>query len=229
MKRLCLLLVGCSFACGPKHIETFTPKEREYKVAKYAVDQASARPSSGSLYSEAVPSYLEDTRAHRSGDIVIVEIDERADAVGNATTKLDKSSSSESGMDAFLGLLPALKSAYPDLDPSKLLAMASKSQFSGDGKTSRAGQLTGKIGVRVRQTLPNGDLLIEGTKVVMINDEEIHLYVSGVIRPEDIKDDNSVESSRMADAQVEFSGRGDVADTIEQGWLSKALSAINPF
>ncbi|MDX2055300.1 MAG: flagellar basal body L-ring protein FlgH [Polyangiaceae bacterium] len=229
MKRLLLLALLASLGCGPKHIETFTPKEREYKVGKYAVDQASSKPTQGSLYSEAVPSYLEDTRAHRSGDIVIVQIDEHADAVGNATTKLDKSSSSESGIDALYGLLPALKSAYPDLDPAKLLALASKSQFNGDGKTSRAGQLTGKIGVRVRQTLPNGDLLIEGTKVVMINDEEIHLYVSGVIRPEDIKDDNSVESSRMADAQVEYSGRGDVADTLEQGWLSQALSYISPF
>jgi flagellar L-ring protein precursor FlgH len=227
MSRCWLLLVLLLAGCGPKHIRSHTPKEREYTAGKYAAE--SARPSPGSLYSEAVPSYLEDTRAHRAGDIVIVEIDERADAEGNAQTKLNRSSSRELGMEALYGLLPTLQRAHPDMDPAKMLALMSQSQFNGDGKTSRAGQLTGKIAVRVKQPLPNGDLFIEGTKVVMINDEEIHLYISGVIRPEDIRDDNSVASSRVADAQVEFSGRGDVADQLEQGWLARALNFINPF
>ena len=76
---------------------------------------------------------------------------------------------------------------------------------------------------------PNGDLFVEGTKVVMINHEEYHLYVSGLIRSADIARDNSVPSSRIADAQVEFSGRGDVDDTTEKGWLAKILDTVNPF
>jgi flagellar L-ring protein precursor FlgH len=77
--------------------------------------------------------------------------------------------------------------------------------------------------------MPNGDLFVEGTKVVMINHEENHLYISGVVRMTDIGPDNSVVSTRIAEAQVEFTGRGDVADQVERGWLTKILDSINPF
>jgi flagellar L-ring protein FlgH len=77
--------------------------------------------------------------------------------------------------------------------------------------------------------MPNGDLYVEGTKVVMINNEEYHLYVSGVIRPADVAQDNSVVSSKVADAQIEFTGRGDMADTIDRGWFTKLIDWLNPF
>ena len=128
-----------------------------------------------------------------------------------------------------LGLVPALKKSHPDIDPAKLLSLASTADFAGDGQTRRKGTLTASIAVRVAQQMPNGDLFIEGTKVVMINHEEIHLYISGLVRRADIAGDNSVASSRIADAQVEFTGRGDVADTVDRGWLTKVLDFINPF
>jgi flagellar L-ring protein FlgH len=207
----------------------FTPRHRKYEAGEYAAKQASARPAAGSLYSEAAPTWLEDTRAVRVGDVVVVRIDEQANASGNATTKLTKSSSREAGVTALLGLVPAIKKANPDLDPTQLISMLSSSDFNGDGQTSRKGQLTGNIAVRVVQQMPNGDLFVEGTKVVMINHEEIHLYISGLLRPADIQNDNSVASSRIADAQVEYTGRGDVAQTTDRGWLLKALDFINPF
>jgi len=107
--------------------------------------------------------------------------------------------------------------------------MASSFDFAGAGKTQRAGTLNATIGVKVKQELPNGDLFVEGTKVVMINYEEQHLYISGVIRPPDIAPDNSVDSSLIADARVEFTGRGDIDDQVERGWLTKILDAVNPF
>ena len=216
-------------ACGPPHIAPFTPRERQYKQGEYAAKQAESKPKDGSLYSEAYPGFLEDTRAVRVGDVVVVRIDEQANAQGNATTALSKSTNRNAGIEALLGLVPALQRAHPDLDPNKLVALAATSDFSGDGKTSRQGQLTGNIAVRVMQQMPNGDLFVEGTKVVMINHEEIHLYISGLIRRADIAPDNSVASSRIADAQVEFTGRGDVADQVDRGWLTKILDWVNPF
>jgi flagellar L-ring protein precursor FlgH len=227
-----VLLVACAevlAACGPAHIRPFTPRERKYEPGAYAATQKSARPSTGSVYSEAQAGYLEDTRALRVGDIVRVRIDEEANAEGGATTNLNKSTNSESGVDALLGLVPAIKKAYPNIDPTKLLSMASKHDFSGEGKTQRAGKLVGTIGVHVKQELPNGDLFVEGTKVVMINHEEYHLYVSGVIRPPDIDGDNAVDSALIADARVEFTGRGDINDQVERGWLTALLDSINPF
>jgi flagellar L-ring protein precursor FlgH len=224
-----LLVLASVVACGPPHIAPFTPRSRKYTPGEYAVKQADAKPSTGSLYSEAMPGYLEDTRAVRVGDVVVVRIDEQANAEGDATTQLSKNTKREVNVEALLGLVPAIKKAHPDIDPAKLISLASASDFSGDGQTRRKGTLTGSIAVRVAQQMPNGDLFVEGTKVVMINHEEIHLYISGLVRRADIAGDNSVPSSRIADAQVEFTGRGDVADTVDRGWLTKVLDFLNPF
>jgi flagellar L-ring protein precursor FlgH len=224
-----LLLATLAAACGPAHIAPFTPKHRKFEAGPYAAMQKQYRPSAGSVYSEAQAGLLEDTRALRVGDLVLIRINEHADAQGNATTDLKKDTSREAGVDAFFALMPKLARENPNLDPGKLMSMASKYDFSGQGRTSRAGSLEGSIGVHVQKELPNGDLYVEGTKVVMINHEEYHLYISGVLRPADIQPDNSVDSSLIADARVEFTGRGDINDQVERGWLTKVLDSLNPF
>jgi len=219
-----VFMVGCA---GPAHIKPFTPRSRQYSDGQYAVTEL--KPSPGSLFSEAAPGFLQDTRAVRTGDIVLINIDEQANATGDAATQLAKSTTKSTGVTALLGLVPALKKLSPNLDPTNLLQLMSQSNFSGSGQTSRNGQLSGFVAVRVRKQMPNGDLYVEGTKVVMINNEEYHLYVSGVIRPADVAQDNSVVSSKVADAEVEFTGRGDMADTIDRGWLTKLIDWLNPF
>ncbi|MBI3206278.1 MAG: flagellar basal body L-ring protein FlgH [Myxococcales bacterium] len=227
-------LIGIGFvvalsACGPPHIRPFTARERKYDVGAYAATEKGYAPAPGSIYSEAQAGYLEDTRALRVGDIMLIRINEQADAQGGAKTNLKKDTGRDASVDSLLGLVPAIKKAYPNIDPAELVKLASSFDFNGEGKTQRAGKLKGTMGVRVKKELPNGDLFVEGTKVVMINHEEYHLYVSGVIRPADIEGDNSVDSSLIADARVEFTGRGDIADQVERGWLTKALDFINPF
>jgi len=215
--------------CGPAHIRPFTPRNRKYETGEYAATQKQAKPAQGSIYSEAQAGYLEDTRALRIGDVVQIVINEQADASGNAKTDLSRSSKRQDQLDSLLGLVPAIQKAYPNIDPKSLIQLASQSDFSGEGQTQRQGKLSGSIAVRVKQELPNGDLYVEGTKVVMINNEEYHLYISGVIRTADIENDNSVSSKLVADARVEFTGRGDVADQVDRGWLTKILDFINPF
>jgi flagellar L-ring protein FlgH len=227
--RFCLASIWLLAACGPTHIAPFVPRERKYQFGDYAVEQDRAKPSRGSIYTEGMAGYLEDTRAVRVGDIVMVRIDEQANAKGGATTDLNRQSNRSMGMNALLGLVPAIRSAHPNIDPEQLVSLMSDMNFQGDGQTSRDGVLKGVIAVRVKRLLPNEDLFIEGTKVVMINNEEYHLYISGLIRTADIEDDNSVPSWRLADAQVEFTGRGDIASSVDRGWLSKVLDAINPF
>jgi flagellar L-ring protein precursor FlgH len=231
MKRallFALLALTCA-GCGPNHIAPFTARERKYKAGEYAATQAQNKPATGSIYSEAQTGYLEDTRALRVGDVVLIRISEKADAEGGATTNLSKETNRSSGVDAMLGLVPAIQKAYPNIDPKSLIQLASSYDFAGEGKTQRAGSLNAMIGVKVKQELPNGDLFVEGTKVVMINYEEQHLYISGVIRSSDIAPDNSVDSRLIADARVEFTGRGDIDDQVERGWLTKFLDAVNPF
>jgi flagellar L-ring protein precursor FlgH len=213
-------------SCGPAHIKSFEPQERDYKAGKYAANEKDSKPAPGSVYSDAQAGYLEDARAMRVGDVVMVRIDEQADAQGAASTDLGKESSRSRGLVAALQLLPQVRND-PNIDLEELLS--SNTQFEGEGSTQRAGKLSAKIGVRVKQELPNGDLFVEGTKVVMINHEEYHLYISGLLRPSDIQPDNSVDSALMADARVEFTGRGDIDDQVERGWLTAFLDFINPF
>ena len=231
MKRVIISIALLTFApaCGPAHIAPFTPRQRVYAPGNYAQGSPAARPTNGSLFSDAVPGYLEDTRAVRVGDALVINIDESPNAQGTATTDLSRNSATSGGATAMMGLLPMLKKAIPGFDVSNLFQYASQSTFSGAGDTARSGQLTGHVAVRVVREMPNGDMFLEGTKVLLINNEEYHLYVSGLVRPTDIAQDNSVLSSRIADAQIEFTGRGDMADQQRKGWLGRIVEFLNPF
>lgn len=230
MKRAALFaLLIASEACAARTVTTHTPRTRNYTPGAYAQRDPALQASNGSIFSEASSGYLEDTRAVRVGDMVVVRIDEHADASNGASTSLRRESSHEMGLTNLMGLVPALRTAYPELDLSRLLAFASRTNFTGDGTTARNGDLSGSIAVRVTREMPNGDLFLEGTKVVRVNNEQYHLYVSGLVRRADIAQDNSIPSSRLADAQIEFSGEGDVDDTNHRGWLLRVLDVINPF
>jgi flagellar L-ring protein precursor FlgH len=230
MKSAPILFVLALLAgCGPNHVQPFTPRERVYKPGSYAPRQPHPGDNPGSLFSDAGGGYLEDTRAVGIGDLIIVRIEESADAQGGATTKLDRESTGSGGVSAMLGIMPKLKAAYPGMSPDKLWEFASKAGFAGSGDTRRNGTLSGQMAVRVVRQLPNGDLFLEGTKVVLINNEEYHLYVSGITRPADIASDSSIASSRLADAQIEFTGRGDIASQQRKGWGARLVDAVNPF
>lgn len=222
-----LLLILAATSCGPQHIRPFTVRHRAYQAGRY--DSGSRPVSTGSLWEANGRGLFADFRATRVGDLVTIRIDETPEASGDASTQMQRDSSMSAGATSFLGITTALARAYPTLDPSQLLNLASQTNFDGAGETGRASRVRASIAVRVQRHLPNGDLYVEGTKVLLVNDEELHIYISGVIRPEDIEQDNSVRSSLIADAQIEFTGRGVLTDNQTQGWLTRLLSALNPF
>jgi flagellar L-ring protein FlgH len=225
-----LLLGGVALfalGCGVQHIRPHTARHRKYDVGEY--ERAPKPVSNGSLWQDASRSLVADFRASRVGDLVTIRVDESPEAEGDADTQMDRQSSMQLGMNKMFGFAEALQRSNPDIDPSELLDFMSNSNFSGQGETSRGSRVQGSIAARVRKQLPNGDLFLEGTKVLMVNDEELHIYVSGVIRPEDIEQDNTVASGLIADAQIEFTGRGVLTDNQRQGWLARLLSTINPF
>ena len=104
-----------------------------------------------------------------------------------------------------------------------------KKGFDGSGATSRKNSLSATITDIVRQVLPNGNLYIEGKKEVIINNERQYIIVSGIVRPEDIRPDNSVTSDQIADARIQYSGRGVLADKQRPGWLGRLLDLVWPF
>lgn len=231
MKRACsagllsLSLIGGG--CAAPHIKAFKPRVRNYEPGAY--ETAPKAVSAGSLWQESSRSLVADFRASRVGDLVTIRIDESPNAQGDASTQMNRESNFAFGAPKVLGFSQQIQADHPDLDMGQLFRLISSNNFSGTGETARGSSVEASMAVRVRKQLPNGDLFIEGTKVLMINDEELHIYVSGVIRPEDIAQDNSVGSSVIADAEIEFTGRGVLTDNQRQGWLSRLLSTINPF
>jgi flagellar L-ring protein FlgH len=212
---------GCA-----SHIAPYHSKRRKLDPGEFG---ARARPTGGSLYADGTPGLFEDHIASRVGDILVIRIDEKDVASHQSDTKLDRTDATSYGVPAALGLVAAIKAKYPDVDPAKLLSTTTDQKFSGAGAVKREGTVVATLPVRVVQILPSSDLFVEGTKVVMVGAEEKHIYVSGIVRRVDIAEDDSVASSRIADAEIEYTGRGDISDTQRRGWLSRAISKLWPF
>ncbi|RMH40720.1 MAG: flagellar basal body L-ring protein FlgH [Deltaproteobacteria bacterium] len=210
------LLAGCA-----SHIAPYRPKRRHFDPGRYEKSPVASR---GSLYAGGA-GWFEDDRAGRVGDILIVRIEESEQATRDATTKLARSTQRSASAS---GLLGSAASAV-GLDSAGLIGLSSERTFDGSGKIERKGRLVATLPVRVRRVLPNGDLFVEGTKVIMVGAEEHHLYVSGLVRPVDIGPDNTISSTRLADAEIEYTGRGDVTQQTRQGWLARLLDTIMPF
>ena len=222
MATLPLLVCACV-----GHVAPFKPKVRNYKPDKYAPGETVE--GEGGLWNDSAESLFTYRRPSRVGDMVTVLIQEQANATRNAGTDTSRKSEISMGMPILAGLMGALKSAYPSLDSKKLLSAVYKNDFQGKGETKRSGKLTATLTTRIKKVLPNGDLYIEGSKVVMINQEESHLYVSGVVRKSDVQANNTVLSSLMADAQVEYTGRGPLDGAQKPGWFSRLLNWMSPF
>ena len=224
MKALLFALVATA-GCA-SHIAPYHAKHRTFEKTNFGARTAAAH---GSLYAQGEGGLFEDPIAGRVGDILVIKIDEKDLASHQADTKLDKSDATSYGMPNALGFVAALQKKYPGVDPTKLFSSTTDQKFSGAGAVNRQGQVTATLPVRVMDVLPSGDLVVEGTKVVMVGAEEHHIYMSGVVRRIDIAQDDTVPSSRIADAEIEYTGEGDISDTQRRGWLARIMSKIWPF
>jgi flagellar L-ring protein FlgH len=224
---LVAILVGTAFAAGcTTHIAPYKPKKRDMDFGQYDAAPTATGPS---LWSDGQAGFFEDNRARRVGDILVVRIDESDTASRDDTTALDRESKNDFGAPKVLGFMGPLQAKFPGMDPASLLSTNSSQSFSGSGRIQRSGRVEATLPVRIRKVLPNQDLFIEGTKVVMIGNEEQHIYVSGIVRAADVSPDNSVLSSRIAEAEIELTGRGDVTAQQRPGWASRLLSTLWPF
>ena len=193
----------------------------------------------GSLFNDdARLDLFSDIKAKNVGDIVTINIVENSTAQKNSQTGLGRNSSVSGKVNAMMGLeditnFPLVGSAVgslaPNLDTTKGISGTYNSSFTGSGNTSRKESMTAKISARVIQVLPNGNLVIRGSREVMVNNEKQYINVQGVIRPEDIASDNTVLSTYVADARIDYIGKGDISAQQRQGWLTRALNVIWPF
>lgn len=218
----------CASGCAVKHVSPYVPKHREYTLS--AAEVAASQPSAGSLYQPGQSgSLFTDQRAYRVNDLVVVRVEEVADAMRTADTNIRRNSGFSADINAFLKAANAsgLISMQPQLEAK--LGANSGTSFDAEGSTGRTERLQANVPSLVKKVLPNGNLFIEGQRVVLVNSEENHFYISGVVRPIDIDQANTVKSGLIADAEVEFTGRGVLNDNQSQGWLARFFGWIWPF
>ncbi len=221
-----VMLAAVAGGCAPAHTGAYKQKKREY-TADAQSDKKNGALSEGSLWQDGRPASMlfTDARALHANDLVVIKVEEIASANRSANTNLARESSAAAKIDAFLGVLGKLQAA--GLDPS--MGGSAKSGFKGEGKSDRSEYLTATVPALVRKVLPNGNLFVEGHRVVLVNSEEQHFYISGVVRPIDIDQENSVKSSMVADAEIEFVGAGDLTDNQKQGFLSRHFGWLWPW
>jgi len=166
-------------------------------------------------------------KALHVGDIVTVKIIESSSAVNQATTTTGRDSSIGIKTDKFFGL--ENKTADWTFNPLGELSAGFESDFEGEGATKRRGDLTAYITANVTEVLPNGNLRILGNREVTINNEKQFIYLSGVIRTKDISPRNEILSTYVAEAQIEYSGKGVINDRQRPGWMTSLFNKFWPF
>ncbi|MDO1528341.1 flagellar basal body L-ring protein FlgH [Fulvimonas sp. R45] len=174
----------------------------------------------GAIYHDAQGLELfSDPRAHRVGDILTIALVESMQASKKASTSTSKKD--KAGIDAPVILGHALSVG----GKAAAIATGADRSFDGSGDSSQSNQLSGSITVTVAQRLANGNLVVRGEKWLTINQGRELVRVAGIVRPQDIGPDNSVPSTRVADARIVYTGRGTLADANRQGWLSRFFSS----
>ncbi|MBE2252151.1 MAG: flagellar basal body L-ring protein FlgH [Myxococcus sp.] len=226
-RALAALALLALSACSVPHIDAYVPRQRNYDVVTPKSATAEADNSGGLWRPDAKNAALySDYRAFREQDLVVVRVEEMADARRSADTRLNRDSEMTLALQAFLRAAGTTVNAGPQLDGT--VSAKTGSDFNADGRTGRTERLTATVPAIVKKVLPNGNLFIEGHRVVLVNSEEQHFYISGVVRPIDITQDNSVRSSYVADAEIEFTGRGVLSDNQKPGLLTRFFNWIWP-
>ena len=235
---LCLGVLASAWA--PAHVQAQIPKKLEKLLKKNpepsALDQyvqAAHRraaeagvESPGSLYSG--PAILADmaidVRARNIDDVVTVVVNEQASAVSTGATQTSRASSASSAVTSVAGTLPAAGKLANLANSNTTIAL------NGSGTTSRTTTLTTTVTARVADVLPNGYLVIEGHRTILVNSENQVVTIRGVVRPADLSNLNTVASSSVAQMELKIDGRGVVNDAIRRNnFLYRLLLGILPF
>jgi len=171
-----------------------------------------------------------DPKAAGINDIVTIKVSESTAASNKAGLTTAKKTSINMGIDKLLGYETTTKgSLNSSFDPTSMVGATTNNSNQGSGESTRESTLTSYISARVIDVMPNGNLVIEAKKEVLVNKEKQVAVLTGIIRPRDISYNNEIESNKIADMQIKFSGKGPVSEQTKRGWLSWLISQIWPF
>lgn len=181
--------------------------------------------NNGAIYQSGFEvSLYGDRKAHRVGDIITITLQERTAARKSADNEIGKNSSAELLNPTLLGNVVGAKGL--DLGVS----MGGSRSYDGDAQANQSNSLTGSITVTISEVLPNGLMQVRGEKWITLNNGDELIRISGLVRSDDVGPDNTVPSTRVADARITYSGTGAFANASQPGWLSQFfLSPLWPF
>lgn len=177
-------------------------------------------PPTGSIYHSATAMRLfENVTARRVGDILTIRLVEATDASKDADLKVQKNNKIGASAPLLFGVAKPLGINFET-------EVSSAKNYAGKGQASQSNKLKGTITVTVVEVLPNGNLRVQGEKRLTINDGHEYVRISGIVRPVDIDETNSVPSTQVADATVMYTGEGAMADVKQVGWLTRFFNSI---
>lgn len=233
MKNICvytiIFILALIFSgCAGKRVQPETATVPEI-IEPIAVQEVDTRQTTGSLYSDAQGSLFTANKATRVGDILTVVIYEQASAAKEAATSTGRSSSASLGIPKLFGIETSISDRNPSIDPANLLSASSSNSFDGTGRTSRQENLSATLTTRVVEVYDNGNMKIDGSKTVRVNNENQIIRLSGLVRQADVSANNMVDSKFILDAEIEYSGKGVVSDKQKPGWMVRVLDNVWPF
>jgi flagellar L-ring protein precursor FlgH len=198
----------------PVHMPMPTPQPASY--------------SPNSLWRNGSRAFFKDQRAHQVGDILTVKVKLNDKATLENETSRTRKNSDDSGVDNFFGRskLPILHNVTV---PGRIFTADSNAQSTGTGTIDRKEELSTNIAAVVTQVLPNGNLVVEGKQEVRVNFEVRELVVAGIVRPEDIESDNTIDSTKIAEARIAYGGRGQITDVQQPRYGQQVLDVLLPY
>lgn len=190
--------------------------------------EAQTTRTANSLWQPGARGFFRDQRASRVGDILRVNVAVADQAKLDNRTDRNRNSAESANASALLGQEGNL-AKLTGADPDNLLSIGGTTQTNSNGRIDRKETISTQIAALVTQVLPNGNLVIEGTQEILVNYEIREVSVNGVIRPQDINSDNTIEANQIAQARIVYSGRGQVSDIQKPRWGQEVIDIISPF
>jgi len=234
-----LLLTACNAAerladlgGGPKLSRIEDPTEkRDYKPVSLPMPTPDvAARQANSLWRPGARAFFKDQRASKVGDIVTVNVNINEKAALNNSSQRSRTASESANATSLLGFESALNRILPNaINPASLANLGSDSGSTGAGKVARDETINLSVAAVVTQVLPNGNLVIQGRQEVRVNYELRELNISGVVRPEDITGTNAIKHTQIAEARINYGGRGQISDVQQPRYGQQLFDIIFPF
>ena len=215
---IAMLVLGTTF----QPADAKKPRQRDPEYAPTYSVEPMAPVANGAIFQAAngYSALTNGARAAMVGDIVTISLVERTQAA--------KSNSASTDRKGEIGLTPPTTGPASLFNPTDIGASGG-STFGGKGAAAQSNQLSGEISVTIARIYPNGTMLVRGEKMLTLNRGDENIAITGIIRAADIGPDNRVASTRVADARITYSGKGEIARGSRQGWLNRFFSILSPF